>query len=282
MVSDHGAVWRSTMLRLTVCSWGLAGAALIMPGSRVRVPPLLCPRTGGVLFWDSVFGWERLMWWISYRGEGKTGVENIGVFEDDGAPREQHPLLLDPARPLRLARGFALVGDDLYIANAWHQDSYVARYHREGNTFHFAELVVTTKNVAAMVHPFDVDLGDDGWVYISSQDTNTVIAIVPHSRKPAPVAAHLRRKFAGGHFFPGTVVASSKGRLPEVGEHAPRNVPVPQGLEVVCDGQGKPRRSVRGIVVHRNLFMWRTKRVIASRSSMCRRDGWQRGSKGRS
>ena len=24
------------------------------------------------------------MWWISYRGEGKSGVENIGVFEDEG------------------------------------------------------------------------------------------------------------------------------------------------------------------------------------------------------
>ena len=70
------------------------------------------------------------MWWISYRGEGKTGVENIGVFEDDGTPRKEHPLLLDPspkAHPLHIARGFALVGDDLYIANAWRKDSHVAR-----------------------------------------------------------------------------------------------------------------------------------------------------------
>ena len=75
------------------------------------------------------------MWWISYRGEGKTGVENIGVFEDDGTPRKEHPLLLDPspkAHPLHIARGFALVGDDLYIANAWRRDSHVARYRRRG------------------------------------------------------------------------------------------------------------------------------------------------------
>ena len=38
------------------------------------------------------------MWWISYRGEGKAGVENIGVFEDDGTPRKKHPLLLDPSQ----------------------------------------------------------------------------------------------------------------------------------------------------------------------------------------
>ena len=66
------------------------------------------------------------MWWISYRGESGHGIDNIGVFEDDGSPRKTHPLLLDPspaAHPLHIARGFALVGDDLYIANAWRKDT---------------------------------------------------------------------------------------------------------------------------------------------------------------
>ena len=194
------------------------------------------------------------MWWISYRGEGKTGVENIGVFEDDGTPRKVHPLLLDPApdaQPLKIARGFALVGDDLYIANAWHKDSHIARYRRKGDTFHFADIVAGTKNVAAMVHPFDVELGDDGRLYVSCQDTNTVVALQPKTRKPAPVATHLRKTFPDGEFFPGTLVASAQGQLPEVGDHAPPNVPAPQGLMVVLDERGKPRHSVRGIVVHR-------------------------------
>ena len=176
------------------------------------------------------------MWWISYRGEGKTGVENIGVFEDDGTPRKKHPLLLDPApdaHPLNIARGFALVGDDLYIANAWRKDSHVARYRRKGDTFHFVDIVVATEHVAAMVHPFDVELGDDGRLYVSCQDTNTVVAILPKTRKPAPVAKHLRKRFPDGNFLPGTLVASS------------------QGLKVVLDERGKPRHSVRGIVVHR-------------------------------
>jgi DNA-binding beta-propeller fold protein YncE len=194
------------------------------------------------------------MWWISYRGEGKAGLDNIGVFEDDGTPRKKHPLLLDPstdAHPLHIARGFALVGDDLYIANAWRKNSYVARYRRRGDTFHFADVVVATKHVSAMVHPFDVELGDDGRLYVSCQDTNTVVAILPKSRKPAPVAAHLRKKFPNGNFLPGTLVASSRGRLPEVGDRAVLNVPSPQGLKVVLDEHGKPRHSVRGIVVHR-------------------------------
>ena len=194
------------------------------------------------------------MWWISYRGEGKSGIENIGVFEDDGSPRKEHPLLLDTAptaHPLHIARGFALVGDDLYIANAWRKDSHVARYRRHGDTFRYADVVVATKHISAMVHPFDVEIGDDGNLYISCQDTNTVVAIVPKTRKPAPVAKHLRKKYPDGKFLPGTLVASSQGRLPEVGDNAPPNVPAPQGLGVVLDEHGKPRHSVRGIIVNR-------------------------------
>ncbi len=194
------------------------------------------------------------MWWISYRGEGRHGLENIGVFEDDGRPRQSHPLLLDPspkAHPLHIARGFALVGDDLYIANAWRRDSHIARYHRRGDTFDFAEVVVTTRQISAMVHPFDVEFGDDGRLYVSCQDTNTVLAILPKTRKPAPVASHLRQSFPKGNFLPGTLVASSLGRLPECGDRAPLDVPSPQGLKVVLDVHGRPRHSVRGIIVHR-------------------------------
>ena len=194
------------------------------------------------------------MWWVSYRGEGRAGVENIGVFNDDGTPREKHPLLLDDspdAAPLKIARGFALVGDNLYIANAWRKESHIAHYRRQADTFHFANVLAETRDIAAMVHPFDVELGDDGRLYVSCQDTNTVIAILPERFTPAPVAKHLRKKFPDGNFLPGTLVASSQGHLPEVGDSAPSNVPAPQGLKVVLDEHGKPRHSVRGIIVHR-------------------------------
>ncbi len=194
------------------------------------------------------------MWWISYRGESGHGVDNIGVFEDDGSLRKIHPLLLDPspaAEPLHIARGFALVGDDLYIANAWRRDSHIAHYHRHGDMFRFAGVLAKTEQVAAMVHPFDVELGDDGRIYVSCQDTNTVVALAPTSCKPAPVAAHLRKHYPSGNFLPGTLVASSQGSLPEYGDHTPPDVPAPLGLRVVLDKQGKPRHSVRGIIVHR-------------------------------
>ena len=194
------------------------------------------------------------MWWVSYRGEGRAGLENIGVFDDDGTPQEKHPLLLDDspdAAPLKIARGFALVGDNLYIANAWRKDSHIAHYRRHGDTFHFTNVLAKTKDIAAMVHPFDVELGDDGRLYVSCQDTNTVIAILPETFTPAPVAKHLRKKFPDGHFLPGTLVASSQGHLPKIDDAAPVNVPSPQGLKVVLDEHGKPRHSVRGIIVHR-------------------------------
>ncbi len=194
------------------------------------------------------------MWWISHRGESGHGVDNIGVFEDDGSQRTVHPLLLDPspaAHPLHIARGFTLVGDDLYIANAWRKDSHIALYHRHGDTFRFKEVLVKTEQVAAMVHPFDVELGDDGRIYISCQDTNTVVSLVPETREPAPVAAHLLKHYPDGKFLPGTLVASSHGRLPEYGDLTPLDVPSPLGLKVVLDKHGKPRHSVRGIVVHK-------------------------------
>jgi hypothetical protein len=194
------------------------------------------------------------MWWISYRGECGHGVDNIGVFEDDGSPRKKHPLLLDTspaAHPLHIARGFALVGDDLYIANAWIKDSHIARYQRHGDTFRFMEVLAKTEQVAAMVHPFDVELGDDGRIYISCQDTNTVVSLVPKTRKPAPVSTHLRKHYPDGKFLPGTLVASSQGNLPQYGDRTSLDVPAPLGLKVVLDKRGKPRHSVRGIIVHR-------------------------------
>jgi hypothetical protein len=119
------------------------------------------------------------MWWISYRGEGRSRVDTIGVFEDSGMPRAEHPFLLDvspDARPLHIIRGFVLVGDNHYIANAWRKDSYIARYRRVGDVYRYQEIVVSTEHVEALVHPFDLEIGDDGRLYASCQDTNTGLA----------------------------------------------------------------------------------------------------------
>ena len=138
------------------------------------------------------------------------------------------------------------------------------------------------KHVSAMVHPFDVELGDDGRLYASCQDTNTVLAILPKTRKPAPVAMHLRKSFPralsardAGRLQPGPS-ARSAARTP------PPNVPPPQGLKVVLDEHGKPRHSVRGIIVHRKHLYVADEAGTASRYSRSRRDGLSRTSKERS
>jgi len=46
-------------------------------------------------------------------------------------------------------------------------DSQFAHYRRHGDTFHFTSVLAETKDIAAMVHPFDVELGDDGRLCIT-------------------------------------------------------------------------------------------------------------------
>ena len=98
-------------------------------------------RASALTMQQSCSGGNSTVWWISFRGESGYGVDNIGVFEDDGTPRKVHPLLLDlspAAHPLHIARGFALVGDDLYIANAWRGGQpHCALYRRHGDIFRF-------------------------------------------------------------------------------------------------------------------------------------------------
>jgi hypothetical protein len=62
--------------------------------------------------------------------------------------------------------------------------------------------VAATENVSAIAHPFDMELGDDGRLHASCQDTNAVIAILPKARKPAPIAAHLRKYYPDGSSYP--------------------------------------------------------------------------------
>ena len=76
------------------------------------------------------------------------------------------------------------------------------------------------------------------------------IAILPETFAPAPVAKHLRKKFPNGNFLPAHSSPPATATSPKWATARP-NVPAPQGLKVVLDEHGKPRHSVRGIIVHR-------------------------------
>ena len=171
------------------------------------------------------------MWWISYRGESGHGVgSNIGVFEDDGSPRKS--IRCSSIHPRTRIRSISRAASHWWATTSTSRtrgsrDSHIARYQRHGETFYFMEVLAKTAQVAAMVHPFDVELGDDGRVYISCQDTNTVLAL--SSRRPAnprPCPLISTKQYPNGRFLPGTLVASSPGgALASTGSSRPLDVP---------------------------------------------------------
>ena len=122
------------------------------------------------------------MWWIGDRGEGRAGVENVGVFEDDGTPRKKHPLLLDPspkAYPLHIARGFALVGDDLYIANAW----------RSVLSNAIISAFVMSSPSGCSTHRLPALPGPGVERTIVSRLGRMVLSLAPRRRRPTPTSA---------------------------------------------------------------------------------------------
>ena len=184
--------------------------------------------------------WRTRVWWISYRGEGKAGVDNIGVFEDDGTPRKKHPLLLDPS-PRR--------------APAAHRTRLRAR---RGRPLHRQRLAPGQPRRALPPPRRHVPLrrhgGDDQARFRDGPSLRRgagrrrpPLRLVPgheHGRRDPAEDAQARlpsrrtwqETFPKGNFLPGTLVASSRGQ-PARGAATARscNVPAPQGLKVVLD-----------------------------------------------
>ena len=103
-----------------------------------------------------------------------------------------------------------------------------------------------------MVHPFDVELGDDGHIYISCQDTNTVVALAPEARKPALVAAHLRKQYPKGNFSPARSSRPVRAAFLSTATALRSMCRRPSALELCStSAAAEPRHSVRGIVVYR-------------------------------
>ena len=208
------------------------------------------------------------MWWISYRSEGKSGVDNIGVFEDDGTPEEASATprsvaqCASVAHPPRLRAGRRR---SLHRQRR-RKDSHIARYRRRGDTFHFSDLLVTSKQVEALVHPFDVELGDDGRLYVSCQDTNTVLAILPETRKPARVAAHLPGPSPTGTSFPVRWWPPAKAGSPTSAKTRRGMFPRHRVSRWCSTCMADPATPSAGSSRTANIFTWRTRRATPSRS----------------
>ncbi len=192
------------------------------------------------------------MWYISFNGEGKDGVNNILVYHDDGTPHTNPDLLPTGGSnpPLQELRGFQIVNDLLYVVNAYKDYSQILVYQNSGGKYVpcTQPILASKATVNSILHPFDLAFDPDGNCYVSSQDTNLVTGL-DSTGHALSVAPYLQGMDSADTFLAGTFVASSIGALPNVPTPTPPSVPAPQGLSfTICSG--KVSNSVRDVLFY--------------------------------
>jgi len=194
------------------------------------------------------------MWYISFHG-GSSGVNNILVYHNSGH-QHSHPDLLpaggsNPA--LQELRGFCIVGDSLYVVNAYKKYSQILVYQAGADGgYSFKEVFASKDTINSILHPYDLTFDPQGHCYISSQDNNVVTGL-KSADSSLEIASYLQQQYpAPDKFLAGTIVASSIGALPGVPAPTPPNVPAPQGLTVSFTGDKDKRvaNSVRGVLFY--------------------------------
>jgi len=190
------------------------------------------------------------MWYFSFHG-GTGGINNIQVYHDSGKPHDQPNLLPTSAGDptLQELRGFQIVGNLLYVINAYKKNSEVLCYQGAGTDYVFKQIFASNETIRSIFHPYDLCFDSQGVGYVSSQDSNVVTAINA-AGVAAPVAPYLLQQNPTGQFLPGTFVASSVGALPGVAAPVPPNVAAPQGLllSYTDDTDSRVLNSVRGVL----------------------------------
>ncbi|MEP7220766.1 MAG: hypothetical protein ABI876_17700, partial [Bacteroidota bacterium] len=195
------------------------------------------------------------MWYISFQGESDGEVNNILIYHDSGVEHSQPNLLPTGGTSpvLQELRGFAIVGDLLYVVNAYKGLSQLLLYRANGDgAYLFESIFASAATINSILHPFDCTFDPSGNCYLSSQDTN-VVTRLQSSGAVLPVASYLLGNYnPSGDFLAGTFVASTVGGLPGVHPPAPPDVPAPQGLQVsYTDGTDtRVANSVRGVAYY--------------------------------
>jgi hypothetical protein len=186
-------------------------------------------------------------WYITFHG-GDDAHEwnNIHVFDLGGKPlgKALNTHTLPEGLGLRELRGFAFGPDgDLYVANAFKDDSQVLRFAgrpgADGKHAFKAVFVEQHKTNPGLAHPFDVVFGADGHVYVPSQNTNVVGRYFGPEAKsgepgaPMPLPDALRDANSK-HIPPGTFVPSAK-HVPDGVRTVRRTLFGPEGDLYVVD-----------------------------------------------
>ncbi|MBI3649641.1 MAG: hypothetical protein HY231_01185 [Acidobacteria bacterium] len=192
------------------------------------------------------------MWYISFQGEGDGDVNNILVYHDNGEAHSQANLLPTGGDNPKLneIRGFALVGDLLYVVNAHKSASQILLYQQgKDDAYTFQNIFASMATINSILHPYDLTFDSQGNCYVSSQDTNVVTALQP-SGAAMPVASILQQQFpAPAEFLAGTFVASSVPSVAASTTTPPPALAIPQGLEALLVA-GSISNSVRGVLAY--------------------------------
>jgi hypothetical protein len=163
------------------------------------------------------------LWYVSFHGgDDRQDWNNIHRFttagEHSGGALDRDTLPHDSK--LRELRGFRFGPDgDLYVANAYKDRSQILRFEGRPNATGkhafagvFAEGHAHNRGLA---HPFDVEFGPDGNLFVPSQDTSLVgryygpaTTTTGEAGSAMPLPASLR-DFPDGTFHPGTFVPSA-------------------------------------------------------------------------
>ena len=159
-------------------------------------------------------------WYITFHGgEHPHAWNNIHAFDLDGKPigKVLGTTGMSDEIELRELRGFVFGNDgDLYVTNAWQGGSHILRFHgalNERGQHDFREVFVEQHAAnPGLSHPFDVNFGSEGHLFVPSQDTNVVsryfgptATTSPGAPMPIPLAI---KELARPDIPPGTFVPS--------------------------------------------------------------------------
>ena len=148
--------------------------AALSASAALPVLPQATTATSGMF--DATAAASPTYFYITFHGGNhKTSVNNVGRYSLDGTPLGT---VLEPpdSTPLHELRSTSLYGSHLLVANAYTDNSYIAVYgdcDARGKRS-FIRNLVTTASDKYLDHPYGISKVVDGFVYVTSQDTDSV------------------------------------------------------------------------------------------------------------
>lgn len=201
--------------------------------------------------------------YVTFSGESATPIQCVRGYSADGSTYGNVTPNYDELRGMALD-----FSGQLYLAVADQSvsavDVFSAQIGSDGYSRTFLGSVVTPASSSALLHPYMVQIGDAGMLYVSSQDTNVISGYQLNgsgTATPLSVAPYLAKgSWGSGTFYPGTLVASAQPVTN--GGDTPPVVPAAQGGLTMtgftstpspADAKKPAKHSVRGFLFADNV-----------------------------